>query len=601
MASVWEELKRRNVVRVAIAYSIVAWLLIEVSATTFPMLNLPDWAATLITVLLLIGFPVALIFAWAFEMTPEGLKKERDVDRSKSIIHATGRKFDFAIIGVLAIAVGFLLFDKIYLGEVDKAADEIIATEHQSIAVLPFVNMSDDEDYFADGLSEELMNLLARIPDLKVTGRTSSFQFKGRTDDLREIGDALGVNHVLEGSVRRSGDRLRVTAQLIKVDDGFHIWSETYNRTMADIFDIQDDVASSITRELELRLVPDTGRSTDNANAYALYVEALPYIASNDDPNVLDIVIGLLDRALELDPGFAKAHEAKANTYSLLAGERVDFGEAIRRSMVSATSAIELDESLILARYYVALGEVTSWYEGYLALEVAVSADPDNFNLVRIKCADLMNAGYFREALVCTDHMISVEPLSPVSHWRAGIAYGALGQRQDAHKSFSLGAAGGSSSFAWELVFESANAGDFATAAEYAVAAPDEYGWQPDDIQEVQQWAEAGDDAAIIEWIEQKTSDAPDFYQRNRMYAWYLALGRFDEFWAAVERILSDSGEAWGNTGYLLEHGFAYRDRGMLRHPGFLNYAKTNGLFDFWERRGAPDFCAKESGEWVCK
>ncbi len=199
MASVWGELKRRNVVRVAIAYAVVAWLSIEVSATTFPMLKLPEWAATFVTVLLIIGFPVAVIFAWAYEFTPEGLKKEKDVDRSESITHITGRKIDFVIIGVLVVAVGFLLVDKLYLGEGDTAPDEVIATERKSIAVLPFDNMSDDpgNEYFSDGISEDILNLLVKVPELRVTSRSSAFSFKGQNVDIPTIAAKLNVAYVL--------------------------------------------------------------------------------------------------------------------------------------------------------------------------------------------------------------------------------------------------------------------------------------------------------------------------------------------------------------------------------------------------------------------
>ena len=225
-----KELKRRNVIRVAIAYAIVAWLLIEITATTFPMLRLPEWTSTFVAVLVLIGFPLALILAWAYELTPEGIKLEKDVDRSESITHITGRKLDFIIIGVLVVALVLFAVERFVLlpdtAPASDSAEEIVATEvQQSIAMLPFVNMSADpeQEYFSDGLSEEILNLLAKIPDLKVIGRTSSFAFKGKDTDLRDIGQALGVKTLLEGSVRKSGERVRITAQLIDVSDGSHI------------------------------------------------------------------------------------------------------------------------------------------------------------------------------------------------------------------------------------------------------------------------------------------------------------------------------------------------------------------------------------------
>ena len=239
MASVWEELKRRNVVRVAIAYVIVSWLVLQMTDVLIPLLALPEWIGRLIFLILLIGFPLAIFFAWAFELTPEGIKKEKHVDRSASVTHVTGRKLDFVIISVLTAALILFAVDKFYLtpssNQVVESVREVVATDIQrSIAVLPFVNMSSDpeQEYFSDGLSEEILNLLAKVPDLKVIGRTSSFAFKGKNEDLRGIGKALDVSTVLEGSVRKSGDRVRITAQLIDVSNGAHLWSETYDRTL---------------------------------------------------------------------------------------------------------------------------------------------------------------------------------------------------------------------------------------------------------------------------------------------------------------------------------------------------------------------------------
>ncbi len=218
--SLIKELKRRNVIRVAIAYAVAAWLLIEITATTFPILKLPDWSVTLVTVLVLVGFPLALIFAWAFEVTPEGLKKEKDVVRSESITHVTGRKLDFAIIAALAAAVVFFASTHKWSNETDNAG-----TADKSIAVLAFADLSPegDQEYFSDGVSEEILNDLAQIPDLHVTSRSSAFSFKGKGVDIPTVAKQLGVANVLEGSVRKSGKHIRITAQLIDARTDTHV------------------------------------------------------------------------------------------------------------------------------------------------------------------------------------------------------------------------------------------------------------------------------------------------------------------------------------------------------------------------------------------
>ena len=234
--SLFSELKRRNVFRVGIAYLIVAWLTLQVTDIVVPILELPDVFDRGVLLLLAIGFPFALIFAWAFEMTPEGVKKEKDVDRAVSITQHTGRKLDFIIIGVLTVAVAIFALDKFVWTE---------SVAPKTIAVLPFVNMSDDseQEYFSDGLSEELLNLLAQIPELRVTSRTSAFSFKGKDATIAEVGRTLDVEHVLEGSVRRSGDTIRITAQLINVSTDTHVWSDSWDRDFQDVFVIQDEIA----------------------------------------------------------------------------------------------------------------------------------------------------------------------------------------------------------------------------------------------------------------------------------------------------------------------------------------------------------------------
>src|SRR5438309_4494491 len=238
------ELKRRNVYKVAIAYAVVAWLLIQIATQVFPFFEIPNWVVRLVVLLLVIGFPVALILAWAFEITPEGIKRAEDVDLSQSITRRTGRKLDFLIIGVLLLVIAVFAYQRFGPGQ--KVA---VATPEKSIAVLPFENRSEDRAnaYFADGIQDEILTRLARVADLKVISRTSVVNYRsGIARNLREIGEQLGVAHVLEGSVQRSGNRVRVNAQLVEARTDRHLWAQTYDRDLADVFAIQSEIAKTI-------------------------------------------------------------------------------------------------------------------------------------------------------------------------------------------------------------------------------------------------------------------------------------------------------------------------------------------------------------------
>jgi TolB-like protein len=259
--------------RVSIGYVVSCWLLAQVADLVLENIDAPAWVMQTILLVLALGFPVVVFFSWAYEVTPEGVKRESEVDRSQSITHVTGRKLDRAIMFTLVLAVAYFAVDKFYLADrrdpaveppaaaqVTQAVDEIAP----SIAVLPFVNMSDDasNEYFSEGLSEELLNLLAKIPELRVAARTSSFSFKGQAMEISEIARRLNVAYVLEGSVRRSGDQVRITAQLIKADDGYHLWSDTFDRTLDNIFVIQDEIASEIGSALLPRIIAGSGAAT---------------------------------------------------------------------------------------------------------------------------------------------------------------------------------------------------------------------------------------------------------------------------------------------------------------------------------------------------
>ncbi len=365
-----KELRRRNVIRVAIAYAILTWILIEVTSTTFPILNLPEWTVTLVTVLLLIGFPVALILAWAFELTPEGIKLEKDVVRTDSITHVTGRKLDFLIIGVLTIAVAFLLADKFFLTETLRPSDtEIVATD-QSIAVLPFNNRSaaaENAEFFAAGLHDELLTLLSKIGDLKVISRTSVERLDS-TLSVPEISVLLGVATVLEGQVQRAGDRLRINAQLINARTEDHIWANTYDRelTAENIFDVQSDIARTIADALQTQLSPSdeailNAVPTENTEALNRYLLGRQLLKRSSFES-LEQAHRYFREATELDPDYAEAWAAIADSYGnmLLTGQ-IGEREYIAGAEPAIMRALSLDDRLPEAHAQLA---ALRWHSG---------------------------------------------------------------------------------------------------------------------------------------------------------------------------------------------------------------------------------------------
>ena len=319
------ELKRRNVVRVGVAYVVIAWLLAQIAEFAFENFGAPEWVLKSFVVVLLLGLPLALLFAWAFEMTPEGLKLERDVDRTESITPQTGRKIDRLIIATLAVALAYFIWHGRSVDESPDSAEPAAVAEQQpvgpserSIAVLPFVNMSSDQEqeWFADGLTEELLNSLARMPELLVAARTSSFAYKGSNESVPVIARELGVAHVLEGSVRRGKDRVRITAQLIRAVDGFHLWSETYDRSLDDVIAIQEELAIKIAGAMEIALDPDAladmvTSGTASVPAYEAYLEGLAIAARRNQSGDVEMALpakAAYERAVEIDPEFYGAH-----------------------------------------------------------------------------------------------------------------------------------------------------------------------------------------------------------------------------------------------------------------------------------------------------
>ena len=277
------QLKRRNVYKVAVAYAIVAWLLIQAATQVFPFFEIPNWAIRLVVLLLIIGFPVALVFAWAFELTPEGIKRAEDVDPSRSITRRAGRTLDFLIIGILLLVIGVFAYQRFGPGQ--KALVTVPpAIPEKSIAVLPFENRSEDKAnaYFADGIQDEILTRLSKIADLKVISRTSTQHYKSAPENLPEIARQLGVAHILEGSVQKSGEAVRVNVQLIKAANDSHLWADTFDRKLTDIFSVESEVAKAIADQLRAHLSSReeqviAAKPTDNVEAYDAYLRGLAY------------------------------------------------------------------------------------------------------------------------------------------------------------------------------------------------------------------------------------------------------------------------------------------------------------------------------------
>jgi TolB-like protein/Tfp pilus assembly protein PilF len=610
VASLWAELKRRNVVRVAIAYAVVIWLVLQLTDVLVSLLTLPDWVGRFVFLLLLIGMPVVLFFAWAFEITPDGVKKAEDVERSQSLTHATGRKLDFAIIGILTIALAFFVVDKFVLeSDADlsiASQTENVATEiQQSIAVLPFVNMSSDpeQEYFSDGLSEEILNLLAKIPKLKVIGRTSSFAFKGKNEDLRVIGQTLGVTTVLEGSVRKSGDQVRVTAQLIDVSDGSHLWSETYDRTLTDIFAIQDDVAAAIIDALQIHVgtIPTRGRPTENTEAYALFFQGRVLLNAKDLQNAEEIFL----KVVELDPNFAEAYELLAFAYWEQSGWLMANDEASRLMGEAAAKALAINPDLAFAQSMLGSASNFSWLGEIQGLEQALREEPGKTEVVEALGWNLLNVGYLQEALGVAERYVDRDPLLPAAnYWLANALY-ALGRTDEAIAAWER-AAQLDHSFAKAFI-SAANLLDKQDdiGIAYLEAWVQDYGF-PDSSWVRELVTSARDPETGLAYLDRRipqivasvpVEDAAVL--QGFMNPMYQTFGYPDRSFEIIFNIARDS--EWGDAASSIWHGTIFRRTGFTAHPKYLEAAEANGFIELWEQRGPPDFCEKKDGDWVCQ
>jgi TolB-like protein/Flp pilus assembly protein TadD len=455
--SFYTELRRRNVFKVAIVYSAVAWLLLQVSDTLGPALHLPEWFVSAVVFLLILGFPVAIVFAWAFDLTPEGLRRETNADPAAPTAGKSDKQLNHVVVAVLVLALGYFVFDKVVIdseqdtvgtptaGQVSpqQPAEFESPNADNSIAVLPFVNMSSDEEqeYFSDGLSEELLNLLARIPELKVAARTSSFSFKDKDLAIPEIASRLNVAHVLEGSVRTHGNQIRVTAQLIQADNGYHLWSETYDRQLDNVFQIQEEIAVAVTEALRITLLGDAPkiRKTD-PRTYQLFLEG-QYLKRQFSRDSLNRAVEAFKQAVEIDPAYAPAWAELADTY-LWGGYRDELSREVTAALADQAiqTAISADPDYAFAYYVRGISSIfthNNFEQGINDFQHALELDPDNAFIVAAIGKGAFLTGQYDLAIAQYQAALALEPVVPEFFWFLGRAYLSSGRLDDAEASFA--------------------------------------------------------------------------------------------------------------------------------------------------------------------
>ncbi len=479
--TLFAELKRRNVFKVGAAYLALGWVVVQITATLTPALHLPESALRLVTWIGVIGFPIVLVFAWIYELTPEGLKRESEIERRESITHITGRKLDFIIIGLLVAAIAITALDRfvprsdptVAVGarsardtiaadlqhaesraqgeprdlseaglrerrargtdaELGGSQGSLLATpaigpDDKSIAVLPFVNMSSDEEqeYFSDGIAEELLNALAKIPDLKVIARTSSFAFKGEKREIAEIAKRLGVAHVLEGSVRKSGDKVRITAQLVRAADSTHLWSQTYDRTLDDIFAVQDEIAGAVVSQLEVALLGSAPKAREtNPEAFALTLQARHFANQRTDASNQQ-AIALYKQALAMEPRNPRAWDGLARVYISQAGSGdIPPAQGYRLAREAANSSLDADPGFALA--LARLAGIAADQDGDLKTAVrycqrALELDAGDAEVLEIAADLLAFLGRADEALAIAEYLGRRDPVNAYAYDRLGV------------------------------------------------------------------------------------------------------------------------------------------------------------------------------------
>jgi TolB-like protein/Tfp pilus assembly protein PilF len=608
-------------------YLVGAWLVVQVAGTILPMFGAPAWLPRSIVLLLALGFLPALAFAWAFELTPDGLKRDAEVAPEASIAPQTAQRMDRLIIAVLLLALGYFAVDKFVLAPGREARVAAVATQagktgaadaapaaagpsmgKQSIAVLPFTDLSPthDQEYFSDGIAEEILNALAQVKGLKVAGRTSSFQYKGRSGDLRAIARALGVAHVLEGSVRKQGDKVRITAQLIQASDGSHLFSQSYDGDLDDVFELQESIARKITDQLQVvlegeqkaRLVPV---ASSDPVAYDLYLQATAIFDRRDGPSMPQAVAAL-EEALRRDPKFARAESKLAVLYCVLPTYiGGDVRESVAQVRKHAAAALALDPTL--AEPHTALGLAADTLPETRAqapahFERALQLEPDDPLSNFWHGLNLLKAGYIARGTAQIERTLALDPSMPNAlRWRGNL-YLLEGDTARAEPLLRRARALGLRLADRELSEIANSHGDRAGARKLLLAGlPGQFTELPPDGAQVLAaglYGDAADRARSLAMIEAALARKPR--QVSGMIP--LTLLRMGE--PARALVAQGTGLSSDDTDFSIAVWF---DAGapLRALPAFGDYLRRQGYVALWDVAGPPDLCTRRApGDYAC-
>ena len=597
--SFFAELKRRNVLRAAAFYAASAWLLVQVATQVFPFFHIAEWVVRWIVVAACLGFPFAMLLSWFYEWTPHGLQRESEIAPNDSLTRQTGRKLDRWIIAILALAVVLLLANQFVLHRDDSkptgAAAVTAPITGKSIAVLPFSDLSSkhDQESFSDGMAEEILNALARIKNLKVVGRASSFHYKGKDADLKTIGADLGVAHILQGSVRNQGEQLRITTTLLQTSNGVQEWSNTYDGKLADVFNLQESCARDIASQLNVVLAENgqqrlVDKTTDNAEAYALFIEAQTMVNARVGDN-LPRAIAKLEKVTTLDPKFARAWAKLAIAHAVLAQyvKGSDWPKNLKVSESAAQSAIALDPDD--AEAHIALSYVAFSRRRYVEMVApaarAVALEPENFTANYWTVNELAATGRSREGEVIIDQILSRDPANALALYYKSMLRFLVGDNAAATTAAKRAVALGLPLGDLTLAHVSALQGEHDRGAEQFARALATMGttFTSAQLETIYRGAYMGE-AQRAEALQVIAARADDQYVSSMLLRLGEPARAFDDF----EHSSTGLSDAYLN---FLWHPDAW-SRKARQSPAFQGFAKRIGLVDYWKRNRWPDLCS---------